>query len=32
MQTKNIIIGIAIILFGGGLGYWQYDKAKRLTV
>lgn len=29
MQTKNIIIGIAIILFGGGLGYWQYDKAAH---
>ena len=29
MQTKNIIIGIAIILFGGGLGYWQFDKAAH---
>lgn len=27
MQTKNIIIGLAIVLFGGAIGYYQYDKA-----
>ena len=29
MQTKNIIIALAIIIFGGGIGYYQYDKATH---
>lgn len=29
MGTKNIIIGLAILLFAGGVGYWQYDKATN---